>query len=315
MMTNVKDQKLDDLTKLAGIGPKVQSRLRTSLKVQTYVDLAAMAPDIIESDLGKDKSIPAPLKTRKKIERWIADAQSLVEKSNMPQPASQEIWNPIDSFVLEFQSQETLSGKTKVRVVVQHVEHDANSKWDFQNEQEREELFNWMQREANLSQVLENAKLTDPQELQTFEKEVDEIKKETTLPKVEELKAIQISVIQGQEKTKAEINGKEKRPFLGHIHHEQPLDLEVTFVMPSMPLIANSTQPYSAQCQFHNLSLGSEPIFMEMGTEQLASDQQSILAKISDISLEPGIYDLGILIKGERPLGAKFYDFPKLNVL
>lgn len=307
-----KIQPLADLTKINGIGVSVQKGLRDLFQVRSYADLAALSVDDIEKQFKAEKSIPAPLKTREKIGLWITEAKELAESSETQRSGTDDIWEPIDSFVLEFQSKRMSRGDIALRVAVQHVEHDANSHWDFRNQKERERLFQWMEDEANLATVLEQAVLkhelaselaeTNASDLPDFSWEAD-------------LKPLQVSLIQGEVVKTTSTIDMAKRPFLAHISHEQPLDLEVTFVLPCTPTTGDSSLRYSAQCQMHNLSQRMEPTYMQMGTTENLDDEPTISAKLSKISLEPGIYKLGVLLRGERPLGANYYEFPKLNVL
>jgi hypothetical protein len=304
-------QENDDLTKITGIGDSIQQRLRNSLHVHSYTDLAALPIDTITSDLKSDKSIPAPLKTRKKIEQWVSEAEKLSKKL-VSHNSKIEDWEPIDSFVLEFQQQESAQGELNFRVVVQHVEHDANSHWDFRKEQEREYLFKWMENEANLGWIMKEPELVEP--------ELDETQQviPTNAPDFSwenDVKPAKISLTQGDEVATTSEIGNVERPFLAHISHEQPLDLEVTFTLPFTPTTGDSSLRYSAQCQIHNLSQEKEPTYMQMGTEDILGEEPGISAKLTDVVLEPGIYDLGVLVRGERPLGANYYKFPKLNVL
>lgn len=301
----------DNLTEITGIGDSIQLRLRDSLQVYSYADLAALPINTIASDLKTDKSIPAPLKTRKKIEQWIIEARELA-KTQVSHNSKTEVWEPIDSFVLEFQRQQHAHGEIDFRVSAQHVEHDANSYWDFRVEEEREKLFKWMNTEANLDQILTESKAKDDKQFEPTQA--------TTAEPVDfswknDVKPTKISFTQDGETVTTSIIGKEKRPFLAHIPHEQPLDLEVTFVLPFTPTTGNSSLRYSAQCHIHNLSQGKKPSYMPMGTAENLGDEPTISAKLSDVSLEPGIYKLGVLVRGERPLGANYYEFPKLNVL
>ncbi|MBE2222976.1 MAG: hypothetical protein IAF02_15635 [Anaerolineae bacterium] len=304
-------EEYDDLSVITGIGDSIQQRLRTSLHVHSYADLAALPIDTIASELKSDKSIPAPLKTRKKIEQWVVEADNLA-KTQASHDSKAADWEPIDSFVLEFQRQVRAQGEFDFRVVVQHVEHDANGHWDFRIDEERENLFKWMETEANLDQIMMASVIRDdkqPEPKQTIDAQSIDFSWKN------DVKPTQISFSQGGKTVTTAMIGKEERPFLAHIPHEQPLDVEVTFVLPFTPTTGDSSLRYSAQCQIHNLSQGIKPSYMQMGTTENFGDEPSISAKLSGVSLEPGIYELGVLVRGERPLGANYFKFPKLNVL
>lgn len=309
---NTSIQEFDDLTVITGIGDSIQKRLRSSLYVKSYNDLATIPVDTIESNLKSDKVIPAPLKTRKKIEIMVAEAKTLSKLENAQTTMEQEEWEPVDSFVIEFQRKKNVQGEMDLRAAVQHVEHDTNSHWDFRKDQERENLFKWMESEANLDQIQKEQKAEDTEPTNSTHAIVEEI---MDFSWQNDVKPTQISLTLGEETATTSEIDKEKRPFLAHISHEQPLDLEVTFALPFTPTTGDNSLRYNAQCQIHNLSQGKKPSYMQMDTAENFGDEPSISAKLSGISLEPGIYELGILVRGERPLGANFYEFPKLNVL
>ena len=66
---------LEDLTVIKGIGPVWQKRLRESLGIRTFADLADLSCADLLSQL---EAIGQPLPTMSECEAWISQAQKLV---------------------------------------------------------------------------------------------------------------------------------------------------------------------------------------------------------------------------------------------
>lgn len=133
----------DDLTVLKGIGPARQQWLRTSFDVQTFADLAALAPEDIEARLKKDGQIAR----RRSIEEWIGQAKVLAEQAveNDVQIVSATLphstWRPFASFVVEMQARQDEKRAWAMRTAVQHIEADNDATW---HGVDTEKLYHWM---------------------------------------------------------------------------------------------------------------------------------------------------------------------------
>lgn len=130
----------DDLALIKGIGPVRRQWLRTSLKVRTVGELAALSAERIDARLKADgQNI-----SHSEIERWLAQAH----KIRATTPASQrkvtakantgarrafraeEIeWKPFASFVVEFQARPAEGGREDFRTSAHHMEADQGETW------------------------------------------------------------------------------------------------------------------------------------------------------------------------------------------
>lgn len=93
---------LDDLTAISGIGVARQRWLRETMGVSTYADLAAIDPATVEAKLREEGKIIAP----GDIQTWIDQARdlaSLQTPANVIPDSSSGVWQPIASFVVEYQ--------------------------------------------------------------------------------------------------------------------------------------------------------------------------------------------------------------------
>ncbi|MBZ0283708.1 MAG: hypothetical protein K8L97_23425 [Anaerolineae bacterium] len=111
---------LDELTAIKGIGASRQKWLQKTFNVQTYHDLANLSAEEIESRLKAEGKIVS----HAEIETWIAQAQHLATVA-----VKNDGWQPIASFVVEFQEHETETGIVEQRTKVHHVESDHTSLW------------------------------------------------------------------------------------------------------------------------------------------------------------------------------------------
>lgn len=122
----------DELTAIKGIGASRQKWLQKTFKVQTYRDLADLSAEDIESRLKAEGKIVS----RAEIETWIAQAEHLATST-----VKDDGWQPIASFVVEFQEHETESGIVEQRTKVHHVESDHTQLW---GGIEQQALCRWM---------------------------------------------------------------------------------------------------------------------------------------------------------------------------
>jgi len=110
----------DELTAIKGIGASRQKWLQKTFNVQTYRDLADLSAEEIESRLKAEGKIVS----RAEIETWIAQAKHLATST-----VKDDGWQPIASFVVEFQEHETETGIVEQRTRVHHVESDHTQLW------------------------------------------------------------------------------------------------------------------------------------------------------------------------------------------
>jgi len=319
----------EDLTQIRGIGSAVQAQLRDALGVQTFADLASLNAAEIEAALKADKSIPAPARAPRKIEQWLAAAQELAgmdaEEGERPSPTTitwreeaaipvrEMDWHPVASFVVEFQSRVGDAGIEELRTAVHHMETDRGTQWPGV---EQARLCEWMADKAHLSDLVAPALVANVVEL------VPAVTEELPAPALaptafsweKDVQALWVAVSQTPETPAVVDLAAGQRPFLAHVSHARPLDLQFNFALPAgggagLPLLA-----YRAYCQLINLAQRQQK-YLEMEISPAAAEEPQFTASLSTISLEPGIYEVGVFMRGERPLGSLYFRFPKLNVL
>lgn len=111
----------DALTAIKGIGASRQRWFQQTFDVRTYQDLANLSAEDIETRLKAEGKIVS----RAEIETWIAQAEHLATST-----VKDDGWQPIASFVVEFQEQETETGIVEQRTTVHHVETDHTFQWE-----------------------------------------------------------------------------------------------------------------------------------------------------------------------------------------
>ncbi|HHS84141.1 MAG TPA: hypothetical protein ENK38_04330 [Gammaproteobacteria bacterium] len=120
------DKKVDDLTRIKGIGPSRQKWFGEVLGVNSFEQLANLSPDIIESGLKEEGRIIS----RNTIEEWIAEAAKLADEDRSSSERKKEIskpaiqnngWHPFASFVVEFQEHRN-GNERELRTTVHHME-------------------------------------------------------------------------------------------------------------------------------------------------------------------------------------------------
>ncbi|MCA9920854.1 MAG: hypothetical protein KC419_23300 [Anaerolineales bacterium] len=279
----------DDLTKIKGIGSVRQKWFANAFSVCTFAQLAALSVDEIEKRLKSEGKIPS----RNEIKAWVDQAKTLA--------ALQSEWKPLASFVVEFQTRVLPGQSAERRTSVHYMEADTSMTWFGI---EKEALCQWMNQQANLPASGE-AEAVDP------------VVEETAVSSPGKITATQVRLVQESDFVTSVELGEEERPFFGHITHQQPITLEVDFEMSGwdMPLTAFPHAEYRTHCHLHNLSTGKQSQLMDMQVNQSTEKRPFYSAKLADLSLEPGMYELGILVRGTNPLSTNYVKLPKLNVL
>jgi len=136
-MTANKQSTLDDLTAITGIGVARQRWLRETMGVSTYADLAAIDPATVEAKLREEGKIIAP----GDIQTWIDQARdlaSLQTPANVIPDSSSSVWQPIASFVVEYQRRGDLTAGGSLPDAV-----TSDGNWPGQD-------FRWIGRDPNL---------------------------------------------------------------------------------------------------------------------------------------------------------------------
>ncbi|MAT98701.1 MAG: hypothetical protein CL608_16280 [Anaerolineaceae bacterium] len=294
----------DDLTAIKGIGPARQKWLGELLDVHTFEALGKLSAEEAER-VAREAGKILP---NGEISTWIARAKELVveqnnsatvenveKKNNSP---TKSLWKPIASFVVEFQEQVDDS-QLQQRTRVHYMEADLEKTWPGI---EREKLGLWIEQHVSqYAQVSESTvKLAEESKMQP--------------EKVNTFKPTQVRVRQRPDYLATLDIAQPERPFLGHVHHEDPITLEVDFELEAEETRQSlqSKSALRAQCEVQNLSKGQKIYYLEMEGD-VSSNCLTYKTKMSKV--EPGMYRLAVLMQGKRPLGTAYVELPKLNVL
>jgi hypothetical protein len=328
---SVSEKQRDDLTVIKGIGPVREKWLAETLAVSSFGELAALSVDEMEAELKAAGKIAS----RHEIETWIAQAREIaaanvearpieieketnsfvendaverlkkVDKTTGPVALStEEAWKPKASFVIEFQTRKGLDQAAEWQTVIQYMESDIEASW---TGIKTAELGQWIGEQANIAKLAQS----QPAD-QSLPAQIESI---AAFPI--DVNAIEVRLIQPPDYSTTIDMATPGRSFLGHVQHEKPVTLEVAleFAERTGGQVLLSVLDYSAKCRLRNLSTRKGPYLLDMEVDPSISEQLSYKTKLSDISLEPGMYELGILISGRRPLNTNYFELPKLNVL
>lgn len=320
----------DDLTLIKGIGQARKTWLAETFDVSSFAGLAALTVDEIETALKAS----GKLSSRLEIESWIAQAQALAATSTAAQPAEAEqengelvengrhsplinregnidamalprgAWQPVASFVVEFQSRNGQETAAEWRTVAHYMEADSGASWPGI---ETEQLRQWIEEQVSFSTRVESV-ATAPMLAQ---------QPEAAVPSPITLQVREIRLIQPPDYSATIDISKPERTFLGHVLRQRPITLEVALELAELSASTATSVAfnYRAQCLLHNLSTGKRPYLLDMEVRPLSGEQAAYQTQLADLSLEPGMYKLGVLLKGRSPFSTNYFELPRLNVL
>ncbi|MCP4422573.1 MAG: hypothetical protein GY805_38675 [Chloroflexi bacterium] len=287
----------DDLTVIKGIGPARQKWLGELFDVHTFGALGGLKIEEAEKISKKAGKILA----KGEIADWVAKAKALAaEKGSRSDldnvaktavPNAKSFWKPIASFVVEFQEKDEADRQQR-RTKVHYMEADIETTWPGI---EHEQIGLWIEQHVQVSELTPAP--------------VEEI--ESILEKVDTFKPMQVRICQRPDYSSMLDMGQPERPFLGHVHHEEPITLEVDFEL-DPPVAGQPRADYNAQCEVHNLTTGQKVYYLEMVSD-FSTNCLTYKTKLAE--MEPGIYGLAVLMRGKRPLNTTYFELPKLNIL
>jgi len=295
----MKNKMQDDLTAVKGIGPARQKWLGELFDVYSFEALSTLSAEEVEKTAKKAGKILA----KGDVAEWIAQGKVLAAekgsgsgvKAGSGSAAALPTWKPIASFVVEFQQKDD-GEQVQRRTRAHYMEADEEITWPGI---EREQLGLWLERHVQVS---------DPPPKQEMAAE------NPPAEKPEVMKPTQVRLRQRPNYLSSLSLVQPERPFLGHVHHEEPVTLEVDFELGDLAddQIQQPQTRYEAQCEVRNLTADQKAYYLEMKGNVLPN----CLTYKTDLSkLEPGIYRLAVLMRGERPLDATYFELPKLNIL
>lgn len=319
----------DDLTEIKGIGQAREKWLSETFGISSFTELAALTVDEIETALKASGKVSSRLE----IESWIAQAQTLAVTNAAAQPAEAEreegesiagsrstqfiarqetlnpaplargAWQPVASFVVEFQSRNGRGTTAEWRTVIHYMEEDIGTNWPGL---ETEQLCHWIKQQADFLKPVESIPPALAPQTETAA---------TTTSPVN-LQIREIRLVQSPDYSQSIESSMLGRTFLGHVDSKKPVTLEVAIELsgpPNSPAMAAFN--YRAQCLLHNLSTRNRPDLFDMEVHPLAGGGSLYQIQLADISLESGMYKLGVLLKGRTPFSANYFELPRLNVL
>jgi hypothetical protein len=319
------EQKRDDLTVIKGIGTVRQRWLADVFGVYTFADLAAVSVDEVEA-VAREEGI---ILSRSKILSWIEQANELLaltsdlavmeeengaaeseaengvpawvadlrENNGIDPGIKAEVWKPIASFVVEFQESVHEGRPAECRTAVHHIEADVGTTWPGI---EKTQLCQWMEQRASIKEIKEPVPAVIVPQQET----------------AATLRVTKARLLQSPDYS-ATLNVPDvERPFMGHVNHEKPITLEVDFEL-SESASEGKLAPleYKAQCHVHNLMSRKKAFFLDMKATSPTDEDPAYKSTLLEVLLEPGMYKLGILVSGKRPLRVNYFELPKLNVL
>jgi hypothetical protein len=225
-------------------------------------------------------------------------------------------WKPMASFVVEFQNRTGQEQPLEWRTAVHYMEADIEANWPGI---ELEQLCQWIEQQPNISQL--RAKVLPKSEVTPTEEMTKEIRdnngRSANAGNLPSLQIREAHLRQAPDYSTMADMVHPVRDFLGHIRHEYPFTIEVLFQF-SEPVESGwlpSPQDFYIQCQVHNLFTGKTPDLWEMTAVPTPEGNTLLKTQLSHVSLEPGMYRLGILVRTKKTLTKKYFDLPKLNVL
>jgi len=313
---NSSDRESNDLTVIKGIGPARQRWLKESFNVRTFHDLAVLSADEIESRLKAEGQVIA----RSEIDQWIVQAwelaaanlssQQAVESAdakaerNTNSPAGEGEWQPLASFVVEFQARKVEGRAEEQRTTVHHMEADKGEKWPGI---EGEQLCQWM-----LDQVGERVR-REPEPIEEPPVEA----RPAAAPPVK-LEITQVQAFQPPQAETPSAIGEAGRPFLGFARSNEVFALEASFALagPAAVEIAKEQVTYRAQFYAYTLSTGATIHLGDTEPDTLVESKLSYTALLPVATLQPGIYRLRVLatLQGTPPI-VGYLEMPLLQVV
>lgn len=299
----------DDLTAIKGIGSARQQWLNKAFHVYTFEGLAALSVDEIEVRLKAEGRIAS----HSEIQAWIDQARQL---SATRQPLQSEMmteaidsaanssmeggdWKPFASFVVEFQVRTTETQSREYRTTAHHMEADSGAFW---LDLRCEELCKWLRESID--------KIEQP-----------EIEASATFEAVDaspiEVAITQIRAFQPPYAARP-LEDETDKSFPRIIKPDEPLMLEVDFNIAGMTESGISLSEkllYSGQLQARNLTNGRK-IQANLEPGKVEPGREHYTLRLPELSLQPGVYKIGILVKldGVAP-AINYLELPLVQVV
>ena len=317
---------VDDLTAIRGIGRSRQKWFDQVFAVRTYDQLALLPADTIEAAL----KAAGKLSSRTEIENWLAQARELAatrpaqpEESHVVAEASTngggavsgqgastakmapegEAWTPVASFVIEFQRPANAPDSATRRTAVHYVEADRGAFWPgvaF------DQVQAWLAAHVTVPEPPASKPFVEP-----------------TLPagvpaEPSTLRATEVRVIQPPHYRSAiDVTQPSASLAIKNVSHDKPITIEVDMAVSGVAPVIKGALQYTARCQVHDLTRGQRPYWLNMEEVGPAPGDQTpgYRSQRAELRLEPGTYELSVLLSGRHVTGPYYLELPRLNVL
>ncbi|GJM42069.1 MAG: hypothetical protein DHS20C20_23510 [Ardenticatenaceae bacterium] len=293
-----KDNDYDDLTVIDQIGSKRQSFLRENLQIRTYLDLATITIEEIQTQLcAQNKSV-----ARDKIETWIEEAGKLAREGDgdaEPIPVDAELavgkvikqptapkkagaWKDYASFMVYFESRE-IDGAQEKRIKVSHLEEDKSNVWA----ELTAEHFLWM-----LNQAGEGLVHTP----QTVEEETKEAPPEGKA----KVKVTQVKLFQPPDAKEPLVTSTgHSNPAQENISAGDPFSLEVLFSLggEAAKFIARQEAAYTVQAVANEIKSKTGINLGGIEPEVLIEGTFDYSVRLPEMILDPGVHQLWAMVR------------------
>jgi hypothetical protein len=330
--TKSSERRHDDLSAIKGIGEATERSLNEALGVRTYDDLADCSVDAIEAALkssGRNTS-------RNQIEEWLVQARELAgvparsarhekrsgheQRASEPEPVLGEAsWEPLATFVVEFQSRTDANGIEERRTACQQHETAKEETWPGID---CERTCEWMlaqieeRREPMLDQtaVIERPGPASSASAAAEESSVDVVA--TGSPPVT-VEVTQVRAFQPLDSETPRAVATAGENFSGVVARDEPVSFEVAFRIagPSASEIAGSYSGFTAEVFAINRRNANRERISAPEPGSITVNDSSYTMVLPESTLPSGMYRLECIaiLEGAHP--AKGYlEVPFLRV-
>lgn len=314
---------IDDLTTIRGIGRSRQKWFNQVFAVHTYQQLATLSADTVEAAL----KAAGKLSSRAEIENWLTQARELAaqprpelqpnetvynegdastgEAASAKTAADGEAWTPLASFVVEFQWLANAPAATARRTAVHHIEADQGAFWPGVA---LDQVHAWLAAHVTVPEPLA-AMVFAPE---TTQPPAAVVARSATFY------ATEVRILQPpHHRTMLDVTQAVTSRAIHNVSHEKPITIEVVMAVSGAASAAGSGLQYTARCQVHDLTRGRRPYWIDMQEGDVAQNgpADGCRSHRTELQLEPGTYELSVLLSGQQVSGPYYFKLPKLNVL
>lgn len=311
--------KMDNLTKIKGIGAVRQEWFRKSLNIRTFADLAAQPVDKIDTMLRADGHIVS----RKEINAWINEARSLMDVSlkrpevnfeplrKQTKVVRESQWKTFAQFFVDFQTRKNADGSEEYQTKVHRMKDGKEMIWSGLDD---ERVGAWMLDHLNGVKL---SKMAKPRKKTATTKQslAKEAKGQADFQSLV-LEIVEVRVYQPVEDHSPIGLGQDGEIFSVPIRGNEPFALDVTFEVKGWATEDGNTPiQYNAQIHAHDRTTGSSVFLGSTKPKSLTADQTAFSAYLPKANLTPGVYRLEVMLTLLTEPGAlTFLEIPMFQV-